>query len=260
MSTTFDEVLLDVEYSAIADGGPEFATAMVRSGQGGSISSRAETREDFLSKYEISYAELSPERRQQLRGFGILRKGMARGFRFLAPDDHELVSEHFGWLNPATGEVEYLAETPASNTLDEFYLIKNYSDAGNAYNKRIIKPSPFDDVTIDWYNSPGAPGDLKGSDTIPAGTAVGAFDVINPADIPFIIFSPGGYNFTFNFITGKITSQDPLLDQTILRITCAYHLPVAFTEDWLKFKVDEVAISEFRIGVEEILPVELNIT
>lgn len=260
MATTFDEVLLDPEYSAIAEGGPEFATAIVRSGQGGVIAGRGEVREDYLSEYEILYAEMDDTKRTAIRKFGILRKGMARGFRFLAPDDHEMEDENVGWLNPATGEVEYLTFTPASNTLDTFYLIKNYSDPGNAYNRRIVKPSPFEDVVIDWYNSPGNPEDLIGSATIPAGTALGAFNVIDP-EVPFVIFTPGGVNFTFNFVEGKITADDgPLTDNTILRVTCTYHLPAAFKEDWLKFRVDESTISEFRIGVQEILPVELGIT
>lgn len=260
MATTFDEVLLPTNYSAIASGGQEWSTAVVRSGEGGSIASRAETREDSQGKYEIQFGLLAYAEQQALRSFHILRKGMARAFRFLAPDDYQLVAENVGWLNPATGEIEYLAATPASNTLDEFYLVKHHSDQANFYTRRIVKPSPFDDVLIEWYGDMSGTPTLKGSETIPANSTILPFNVIDTSDIDFVIFAPGASNFTFNFATGKVTSEAPLGDDEMLKVTCIYHQPVVFTSDMPDFKIDEVGLSELRVGIEEVLPIELNIT
>lgn len=255
MPTTFDEVLLDVSYSADAEGGPEFASVIIRSGEGGAVALRNANREDFVSRYEIEFGEVSPDRRRQLRTFAVLRNGMTRGFRFLAPDDHELVNEFFGWLNPATGEVE--VKLQCDGTTAEFFLIQYLTDQANAYSKRIIKPSPFADVVIDVYEA-SDPNTIFGSGTIAANSALGAFNVINET-IAGSVFAPGAYNFTFNFHQGKIVWEVPPSADWIIKITCDYHVPVAFSQDWHKFSIDESNVSGFKVVLEEILPVELGI-
>lgn len=258
MPTTFDELLLDPYYSAFADGGPEFATAIVRSGEGGSIAHRAANREDFVSRYEIEYAELERERQKALRSFGILRQGMARGFRFLPPDDSEFELERVGVLNASTGEVEPQSDDGTETGANQiFYLIRHYEDAYNSYTRRIVKPSPLDVFevsfadaadpenilqTVELNNIPGADGELP---------QYGAGIVIPPlAD---------SITFQLNYFTGGLGFASPLPDGLIIYVTGKFHLPVAFTSDWHKFRVDESSISEFRIGVEEILPVEIGI-
>lgn len=249
MAVTFDEILLDDAYSAIADGGPEFSTAMIRSGPGGGISSRAETREDYVSKYEISYAELTDDRRSDLRRFAILRKGMARGFRFNPPDDRTMTDEVIGWFNPASGEVERLAST--NGTHDTFYLLKHYEDAGNNYTRRIVKPSPYEEVRL--HLDDGI--DFAIIAVIPANTAIVGGVIQEIANV-----TNGVYDFEFNFFTGAFEIDPAPPNASVITATCSYHLPATFTEDWLRFKVDESAISEFKIGIEELLPIEIGIT
>ncbi|CAN5509360.1 hypothetical protein BH10ACI2_BH10ACI2_04390 [soil metagenome] len=243
MSITFDEVVLDDAYSGLADGGPEFSTAIIRSGPGGGISSRAETREDYTSKYEIDYGELTVARRDTIRQFAILRKGMARGFRFTAPDGHTLTSELVG--KQVTGTNDVIVASTANGVLTTFYLIKTFTDAGNTYYRRIVKPSPYLAVTIAFSTGQ--------TTTIAAISSASAVPTTSTGTINAI-------NFTFYWRTGIIVFASAPANGTAVRVSCDYHLPVAFSDDWLKFSVDEVAISSFKIGVEELLPIELGIT
>ena len=119
---TFDEVLLDPHYSAIAEGGPEWATDIQRSGLGGSVSIRNINREDYISKYEIDYQSLTFDKLTNLRNFTILRRGMAKGFRFHAPDDSYLNAEKVGKYNSVTGEIEQCLVTDGSAA--RFFTIK----------------------------------------------------------------------------------------------------------------------------------------
>lgn len=255
MATTFDEVLLDVLYSADAEGGPEFATAIIRSGDGGAVASRNSNREDFVSRYSIDFLEVSPVRRKALRTFAILREGMSRGFRFLAPDDHEMIGEYVGWLNPATGEIA--AKLVTDGTTVTYYLINYLTDQANSYTRRITKPSPFDSLSVKIFqpNNLTAPISIA---VFPANAAVGAFNVIN--ETAAVNFT--GYFstlVTMNFHQGKFTTASALPAGFTIQIDGIYHIPVAFSQDWQKFSIDEVGLSEFKLGLEELLPVELGI-
>jgi|GEM_PF-6801070 len=248
--TSFHEVAISPLFSAIASGGPEWATAIVRSGEGGSIAHRAETREDYISKYEIDYSLLEPARLSELRTFALLRKGMANAFRFLAPDDHKLTLENVGWYNPASGDVEYLSQTPGGNTNSIFYFIRHYSDQANAYTRRIVKPSPFDDLVISVNGSTVA--------TILKNTVLGPFGTIPQTS--FGSFSLGGtHHFTIDWWQGKLMFAAPPPAGWVIKVSGAYHVPVTFADDWQKFMVDEVGLSEFKVGLEEVLPIELGL-
>jgi uncharacterized protein (TIGR02217 family) len=249
MAITFDESsLLDVYYSAKAEGGAEWATALIRAGEGGAISSRAETREDYISRYEIFFGDLEFERQQQLRSFHILRKGMARGFRFLAPDDHLLTDEQAGVLNDETGEIEVGVSDGA---IDTVYAIKHYEDEENEYTRRIIKLSPVDNLTVTVYDDEDA--------------VYSVFEFVNLDGTWYEtrernILDPENWTCTVDFTTGEISFSHDLTTGYYVKVTGTYHLPAAFTEDKPNFSVDEAAISELRIGIEELLPVELGIT
>jgi hypothetical protein len=254
MLTAFDEVELPPLYSALADGGPEWATAVVRSGPGGVISNRGVTLEDYQAQYEIGYADLDLERQQELRSFSILRRGMARGFRLLAPDDSVMSFEQMGILNEDTGEIELMNLTDGIMT--DFYLVKYYADYTTTYTRRIVKPSPYADLILEAYHA----SDL--------GTPISStqFDAIDPSlpvpDEPVVgnLFMVGGIPFTFDYLTGKLVWDDPFPEDYAFRITCEYHHPVVFTEDWRKFSViDEAAVSQLKVGLREILPIELGI-
>lgn len=260
MPTTFDEVLLDIFYTSEAVGGPEAFSAIIRSGQGGGMAFRNQNLEDYISRFEIDYSVLTVARRKALRSFAILREGMTRGFRFLAPDDNWLIGddelgENLGYLNNETGEVERLSQTDGE--LTTFYLIKHYSDQANFYTRRIVKPSPFEDVTITLYELDGTTE--VGSDTIPAESALGAFSVIN-ATVESSIATPGLINYTFNFHTGTIVFDNPLPEDLIPKIICQYHLPVVMGEDWHKSSIDDGSLAKLQVRLNEILPVELGIT
>jgi uncharacterized protein (TIGR02217 family) len=254
MATTFDEVLLDTAYSAEAEGGPEFATVIIRSGEGGAVAQRNQNREDFVSRYQIEYGLLSPARRKALRTFAILREGMSRGFRFLAPDDNTLEDEYVGWLNPSTGKIEPKFDTDGETT--DFYLISYLTDQANAYVRRIVKPSPFEDFKINFYDSVNTT-ELLDEVVFDAGTGVGPFGVINETMQTLMI---GVTDVIVNLHQGKITIAPALPQGYQIRVSCTYHVPVAFSQDWQKFAIDDAGLSSFQIGLEEILPVELGIT
>lgn len=243
MSTTFDEQLLDIAYSAVAEGGPEFATAIVPSGEGGKIKHRAETREDYLSKYDIMYGELTDTRRKALRSFAILRKGMARGFRFLPPDDNAIAAaDGIGKYNSGTGNVDRVAVGDGSTTT--FYLIRYYSDSGTSYVRRIIKPSPYATFSINYNGAKYSLAKQEEGAAIPTTSNL----------------SVGGLTATIYWYEGKIVFSGGAPSNGLeLTFISQYHLPVAFSEDWLKFKVDSSTISEFRIALEELLPIEIGI-
>lgn len=252
MATTFDEVLLSTNYSALVDGGAEFATHIADSGASVGVTSRDEIRADYLSKYEIAYGEMDADEKAELRTFGILRKGMARGFRFFAHGDNEFEAEAVGWLDP---ETETIVPVDGSEEATDFYLIKHYEDVENSYTRRIVKPSPYDDLLIEWWDISGTPF-IIGDTTMPANS----YGAIIAETTEFVIFAPGAYNFTINWHEGLIISALPLPADSLIRVTGTYHLPAAFTDDWHRFAVDEEGISEFKIGVEEILPQEIGIT
>jgi uncharacterized protein (TIGR02217 family) len=250
MAATFDEVLLSPFYSAIAEGGPEWATDIQRSGLGGAVSARNINREDYISKYEIEYAELSSDKLADLRKFAILRRGMARGFRFLAPDDKSLTRERVSILNQTTGEIERLTATDGVKTT--FYLVKFYQDDFTSYLRRILKPSPLDICSIEFAQS-SSPNTIIDSVTFPAtpGNTI--------SQTKDIFLSVIGRTMEVDFYRGKITFSSAPAANLLIYVTCTYHLPVFFATDWHKMKIDESAISNFSIGIEEALPVEFEL-
>lgn len=245
MAITFDEVLLDPEYSNLAEGGPEWATDIQRSGLGGAVSVRNINREDFISKYEISYEEMGFAKLTELRNFGILRRGQARGFRFLAPDDSYLASEKVGKYNSTTGEIEQVVTTDGSTT--RFFVIKTYEDDFDSYLRWIGKPSSLHDFTIEIFNGAtlletvtiAANSELSQGETV----SLGAFGNVS------VYFNYGMLEFAVAPSAGKT-----------IKITGRYHLPAVFTTDISKYRVDESAISDFQIGIEELLWADLGMT
>lgn len=254
MATSFDEqALLPIDYSAHAEGGPEFATAVIRSGEGGSIAHRAETREDFISKYDILYGELENERRRALRDFGILRRGMSRGFRFLAPDDSTFIYDQMAIDSSGT-----LVLAASSGSTVDFYVVRGSADVSTSYLKRITKISPYVALIIQVFHT----SDLVNPAASLTFTAQNEGSTIPNTRGQTNSGVPGGTRtYTMNLWTGVLNISAALPSSYIVKIASGqYHVPVAFTEDWHKFRVDTAAISEVRIGVEEILPVEIGIT
>jgi hypothetical protein len=249
MSTTFDETLFDPFYSDVADGGPEWATAIVRAGQGGAIAHRGVSREDFISRYEINFKLLSKERRLALRKFAILRNGMARGFRFLAPDIQEIESETVGVLNSDTGEIDLLTSTDGST--DRFFVVQNLEDDANSYLRWHVKPSPVDDfdISIALVSDPGTP--------VASGTFTG---VANQFPVYRVINLGGSFGkVALLYRLGILLFETNVPSGHVITLSGKVHIPVAFTEDWQKFSVDQGGTSEFKAPLEELLPVEIGI-
>jgi uncharacterized protein (TIGR02217 family) len=251
MATSFHEILLDKCYSHNSEGGPEWATAIERSGEGGAVSHRNINREDYISKYEIHYDELTDAERKALRDFAVLRRGQAFGFRFMAFDNCKLNHDLCGFLNPATGEIERLNEsTGTDGTKNEFYIMKRYKDAASVYDRQIVKPSPLDAMSL-RFEPVGNPSNGVTYGVIPnAPTIAGHLPTTGSVE--------SNPQITVNYATGKITwTNAPIASYLIFVETGTFHLPVCFTDDWHKVQMDAGAISNFGVGIEELLPVEL---
>lgn len=254
MPSTFDELLLDVNYTSDAEGGPEFASVVVRTGSGGAVSRRNANRPDFVGRFEIDFSVLTKQRRKALRSFAILRDGMTRGFRFLPPDDNEFVADYVGILNETTGRVEICLDSADTHT--EFYTIKYFADAFNNYTRRIVKISPYVEFLIRPYllappSPPLAYPDIvfpaiAENDPIPTTVSV-SWSLVGPDPTVTLDYRTG--KITFSFLPGNF----------FLETYGQFHLPVCFSEDWHKFSVDDGGLSKYRCTLEEILPVELGI-
>lgn len=252
MASSFDNVLLSILYSAIAGGGPEFATAIVRSGAGGAIAQRNINREDFISRYEIDYLELDAARRRELREFAVLRQGMARAFRFLPPDDN-VINDVVGIKN-TEGDIVPVYST--NGTVSRFYLVRHYSDPGYAYTRWITKPSPLDNWTISIALA-SEPGNILASATFPGGYVSNPFPAL-PVYRSVVLPQFGVVTLYYNLGILKFATTPPA--GHVITVFGVFHVPVTFTDDWQKFQVDEVGISEFKVQLEEVMPVELGIT
>ena len=195
MATAFDNKLLPVSYSGDARGGPEFATAIVRSGSGGIIAHRNINREDFVSRYEIAYQDLASRRQADLKLFVKLRQGQARAFRFLAPDDSALDRQAVGILDAGSGDLTAISTTNGSTA--QFFIIKTYSDPANTYVRRIAKPSPTGDWTITILRN-----GVTTTGVFPAGYFASAQETLPTAKI-INLPSPFG-NAALDFNLGKL--------------------------------------------------------
>lgn len=249
MAVTFDDLLLDTSYSADAEGGPEFSTAIVRSGEGGAVSYVSKNRQDFVSKYKIQFGLLMPDRRRALYDFSVLREGMARGFRFLAPDDRELSGETVGVLNEATGEIELLTETDGAT--ETFFICRNFEDAFNSYLRWITHPAPTEDLLIEIFDA----GDTE--TPVASETLEGFVSDYMVVSREFSMGEFGSVQIAYPY--GIIRFEDAPAEGHVIKVTGIYHRPVRFASDLPRFKVDDGDYSELAVELEEILPVELGL-
>lgn len=126
MAATFNEVLLDVCYSAQARGGPEFSTAIVSAPSG--FRQRNINRADHIGRWAINYDLLDEAALRELYDFFVAHRGMAYGFRFLVPEFHEIAdadAHRFGVGNGVT---------------TTFNLSTRHVVGGLTYEHRITKP------------------------------------------------------------------------------------------------------------------------
>lgn len=253
MPTSFHNVLLDVYYSDFANGGPEWATAVIRSGEGGPIGHRAQSAEDFRSRYEIEFAEIEKDRQVGLYNFAVLRRGMANAFRFLAPDSNVLEGEPVARYNSTTGNLEVVTETNGTDTV--FYLCRYFQDITNDYIKRICCPSPLDQFRLELAFAV-SPDDLQVVDLVPGGESLG-----------YPLYGEGLYGedlgsttiIVLDFNTGILTCSPALPAGLTIKTFGVHHWPACFASDWHKAGIDYAAIGKLSVGLEEQLPIELGI-
>lgn len=247
---TFHDTLLDVSYSSDAIGGVEFRNVPVGAGEGGNVTIIAEAAEDYQSKWEIDFSQLMPARRKALRSFGILRKGMLRGFRFLAPDDRDIEDETVGVLNSGTGEIDLLNLTDGATT--KFFIVKNYRDEFDSYLRWITHPSPLDDLTVEVLNSDGVT--VAASGTFTGGYVAGKLPQVRVVNLTTF------GNVTIYYRYGILEFAAAPAANKIIRVASGiYHHPVHFSSDWLKFAVDDGDLAQFKVGLEELLPISIGL-
>lgn len=220
MSIDFHEIILPIEYSAMAQppqGGPEFSHSVYSVPSSG-LEDINRNRSSAIHRYTVDYDLLKTEQRRYLNSFFLAIGGIGCGFRMLAPEYH---NQSF------SGEL--IATTNGSQTA--FPLIKThtltaeagYGAASRSYIQRIVKPIYGE---VELYLD-GVLVDLE---------VVGAMNYTN-----------GIYTFDAAPATGKA-----------LRATARYHLPVRFTSDWFNGEFD-VSASYRGIGLQELLPKSLGI-
>jgi hypothetical protein len=253
VATSFDDVLLDVSYSNDASGGPGWVTAIIGSGEGGAIKHRAITAEDMRSQYKIDFSEVERDRRVGLYSFSVLRQGMARAFRFLAPDNNTLEGEPVARYNSTTGELEVVTSTNGTDT--EYYFVQHYQDIANEYLKRICCPSPLDPCFL--IIAPVASPDDVQQVTLTPVSGVSGLPLYGEGLYGEEIGSQSA--ITLNFKTGKLTCAPALPGGLFIRVFCVHHWPVCFTEDLHEQMIDDATFSKIKIGLEEQLPIELGI-
>lgn len=219
-NVVFDEVLLDPEYSALAQGGPEFPVSLFRSPFSG-LTQRNIDRDTGIGKYTINYAEMDDTQRAGLLNFFRAGRGPGYPFRFLDSDDNTVVGEVFG-----TGD----------GFTQHFLLQVSYTRGSRQEVRRICKPaagnlafvaSPYGDNTITIYID---------------GVAVSAANVFIDSTTGIVFFKTAPGN-------GTVLSWDG-----------EFHIPAYFSNQWYNPNLDTGGISEWSgIEIQECLPSELGL-
>ena len=121
----FDEVLLNTQYSALAQGGPQYPISLVRSRFSG-LTQRNIDRDLGCGKWTISYGEMDATERADLLNFFRAGRGPSVPFRFLDGDDNTVAAEVFG-----TGD----------GFTQHFLLLVTYTRGDRSEVRRICKPA-----------------------------------------------------------------------------------------------------------------------
>lgn len=216
MPAIFDEVLLNPEYSPLARGGPEWSTAIVSCPSG--FRQRNINRADFIGRWAIDYELLDEEGLKALYDFFVARRGMAYGFRFLAPEANRVPAsapEQFGTGNGAQAA---------------FNLSRKHTSGPRSYDRRIVKPMA------------GGLAHVLG----PSVTKI----YVNGIEQTFGV--------TVSSTTGIVTFTAPPANGAVLTWSATeYHVPACFGSDKFESQIDIGSKSVFGIEIVEMLPVEL---
>lgn len=217
MAATFNEVLLDIYYSAQARGGPEFSTAIVSAPSG--FRQRNINRADHIGRWTINYDLLDEDALRTLYDFFVAHRGMAYGFRFLAPEFHAIADANAHRFGTGNG------------TTTTFYLSTRHTVGGLTYDHRITKPMA------------GGLSHVSGSSTIKIFK-----DGVEQAS-----------GVTVSSTTGAVVFSSAPANNAVLTWSGTFHVPVTFDRDSFDGQVDIGDISSFGIGLIEMLPAELGI-
>jgi uncharacterized protein (TIGR02217 family) len=217
MAAVFDEVLLNPEYSALARGGPEWSTAIISCPSG--FKQRNINRADFIGRWAISFDLLDADGLKELYDFFVARRGMAYGFRFVAPEAQEVPTtapEQFG-----TGD--------GSET--EFQLVRVHTSGPRSYTRQIVKPMA------------GSLAHVPGASTIKI--YANGSEVMSGVSV--------------NSTTGVVTFTSPPTNGHALTWSGEYHVPVTFGSDRFESQIDIGSTSLWGVELVEMLPVELGL-
>lgn len=216
---TLDEVLLNIEYDADGPprGGPEFSTGIITVPAG--LTQRNINRLDFIGRWGINYRLLKPDQLQELYNFFVCRHGMAYGFRFLAPEAHEVLAsapEQFG-----TGG--------AGATV--FQLQRVHTSGPRTYTRKIVKPM------------------AGGLTYVPGANTIKIY--VNGAE------QTSGVSVSST--TGLVTFTSAPSNGAVLTWSGQYHVPALFGRDQFEGEIDTGSTSVFGIDIVEVLPVDLGL-
>jgi uncharacterized protein (TIGR02217 family) len=218
MAATFDEVLLNPEYSAdAARGGPEWSTAIISCPSG--FKQRNINRADFIGRWAIEYDLLTADQLKALYDFFVARRGMAYGFRFVAPEAN----------NVPTASPEQFGTGNGSATT--FNLKRVHTSGPRSYERRILKPMA------------GGLTYVSGSSTI----KIYDNGVEQTSGV------------TVSSTTGVVTFAVAPANAHVLTWSGDYHVPVCFGSDRFESQIDIGSTSLFGIEIVEMLPVELGL-
>lgn len=212
MAATFDEILLDPEYSALARGGPEWSTAIIQAPASG-FRQRNINRADYIGRWAISYDLLTSDGLKALYDFFLARRGMAYGFRFVAPEANEVPSaapEQFG-----TGD----------GVTTVFNLYRKHTSGPRSYSRRIVKPMAGGLTYV-----PGAStisifvdGVLNGTATVSSTT--GAVTFTAPPANNAVLTWAGEYHVPATFGSDRFEGQIDIGSTSIFGIEIVEMLP-----------------------------------
>lgn len=209
---TFDNVLLNPEYSAVARGGSEYVTGVEKSPHSG-VAYHTIHRLDGLFRGEIDYSQLDADELEDLNEFFCGGFGRGVAFRFAPPYSYRM-----------TDEVQYVADGRQS-----FKLYRTFSRRGGAIVdvKRIVLPV-----------GPGL--FMQDAVTPRANTVVVKVNGVVRAANTYTV------NTTVVDATlGEITwhaGQQP--STGVVTVTCEYDLPAMFETDHFNPSVDETTNSD----------------
>lgn len=213
MAATFDEVLLNEEYSALARGGPEWSTAIISAPASG-FKQRNINRADFIGRWIISYDLLTADALKNLYDFFLARRGMAYGFRFTAPEANNIPTsapEQFGTGDGAT---------------TVFNLYRKHISGPRSYSRRIVKPMAgglsyvSGSSTISIY----VDGVLNGSATVSSTTGAVTFAAA-PANNAVLTWA-GDYHVPATFGSDRFEGQIDIGSTSVFGIEIVEMLPV----------------------------------